>query len=1164
LNRTTKKLVATLLAAQMSVGAWLTGIASAADPVSAIPGTPYDQNGQYNVSVPHIVIQQVYGAGLVPDSKVYSTHGFIELFNPTDSPVSLEGWSIQYADRGNNKPTGPTLGWEKLDLSGTIGAKSSYLIRAKETGTTGTAIDLTSKFDQDWPTRYINNKGLKVVLMSNRTLVTDANPFVTRPEGYVDMLGTGSNDDVTDIDGYETAYPSGDAEGQSKKKAVRRIDFQDTDNNKADFVQVDYSNITGAELEANRPHDSSDGDWAALRILTTSLPTAYANQPYSATISVYGGDEPYTFSATGLPNGLNLSAEGAVYGTPTEVARGIPVQVTVTDSATPARVKQTTLSLNVDTYRPTMNDTLAINKIAEYSVGTSNEDGGVAEIVKYNKDNGKFYLVNGSANPPSLDIVSLGQAGGTLEKEKSVLVADLAEKTEGFSFGDLTSVDVNTTTKRIYAAVQEEDFLKQGLILELDYDGNLIRSFKAGVQPDMIKSTKDGRYVLSADEAEPRDGVNDPAGSVTIVDTQTSVTAQVYFNDQSVIAEDVHIRGSVDEDGVIRSKGSKADAYLDFEPEYITLSDDNKRAYVSLQENNAIAVIDIAQKKVLSVKSLGFKDFNEAANALDVQKDGSIILENVPFKGVYMPDGIASYSVSGVTYLLTANEGDATEWPEEDPTRANIAKLKDIKSSLDPESAAYAFVNGTDKYDSVEVLTDRGNDGIYMLGGRSFSIWNAETMEQVYDSGSDFETITSQRLPEFFNASNSKVDMDDRSTKKGPEPEDVKTGVVGNHVFAFVGLERIGGIMTYDVTNPAAPTFANYTNSRVFLNEQGKKNLDTFTGPEGLEFIPAEESPTGKPLLLVAFEVGGKVAVYELDTTKVVLDQKALSLTAFGSSATLKATVTPVGGSDATVAWTSSNTTVATVDANGVVRPQNAGTAIIRAVSADGYGSAEAVVTVSAVPYTPPATTNPNPGTEEPEEPSTDPKPPTTTNPEPSAPSFSDVSSGHWASESIGKLAAQGIMQGMPDGSFQPNKQITRAEFMTVLARFLGLDTTGASGGKFSDVPNGKWYSSSINKLAEQGIAGGFSDGSFRPNQELTREEAFVLLYRAIKDKLGSASGATLDSFKDSGKVSPWAREAVNALVQAGVLQGGSDGQLNPKKTITRAEIAKIIASFLE
>ncbi|AOZ94699.1 multifunctional 2',3'-cyclic-nucleotide 2'-phosphodiesterase/5'-nucleotidase/3'-nucleotidase [Paenibacillus crassostreae] len=315
-----------------------------------------------------------------------------------------------------------------------------------------------------------------------------------------------------------------------------------------------------------------------------------------------------------------------------------------------------------------------------------------------------------------------------------------------------------------------------------------------------------------------------------------------------------------------------------------------------------------------------------------------------------MPDGIASYNYNGTQYLFTANEGDATEWPADSdtPTRISATEIGAIKGGLNPSSPAAIFlnnatVNGKTPYDKVEVVSDMGNEGIYMYGGRSFSIWNASTMNQVFDSGNDFETITSQRLPDYFNTNHSKVAIDDRSAKKGPEPEYVTVGQVGNKVFAFVGLERIGGVMTYDVTDPSQPVFANYFNPRDFT-----KGLETDTGPEGLEFIPASSSPTGLPLLLVANEVSGTIAVLQLNVTKVTLDKSVLELQPNGPSAQLNATVTSVGGGADTVTWTTSNNTIATVDGNGFVTPGAVeGTAVITAISADGYGVAEADVTVS-------------------------------------------------------------------------------------------------------------------------------------------------------------------------------------------------------------------------
>lgn len=236
------------------------------------------------------------------------------------------------------------------------------------------------------------------------------------------------------------------------------------------------------------------------------------------------------------------------------------------------------------------------------------------------------------------------------------------------------------------------------------------------------------------------------------------------FDDPSIIDNDVHIRGPVEADGMIRSKGTKADARFDLEPEFIALSEDEGTAYVSLQENNAIAIVDIAGKSITAVRGLGYKDFSQPGNELDLLRDGAIKLENAPFYGIYMPDGIASYSVGGQQYILSANEGDATGWDD----RSNESDIGEMKAALSPSSSAAQFL--ADKgstYDKVEVASDMGHDGLYLYGARSFSIWNAADMSQVYDSGSDFERITAERLPRYFNASNDKPEMDNRSTKKG-------------------------------------------------------------------------------------------------------------------------------------------------------------------------------------------------------------------------------------------------------------------------------------------------------------------------------------------------------------------------------------------------------------
>ena len=168
-------------------------------------------------------------------------------------------------------------------------------------------------------------------------------------------------------------------------------------------------------------------------------------------------------------------------------------------------------------------------------------------------------------------------------------------------------------------------------------------------------------------EGEPREGygagTTDPAGSVTLVNTQTDEAKVIGFDgfDSAALAGQGILFNKVD--------GQILSAQQDLEPEYIALSGDNSRAYISLQEANAIATLDIASGEFTSIKSLGFQDLSAEANSADLVEDGGYdpaSYENTV--GVRMPDGISTFEINGTTYLATANEGDAREW-EISPTR---------------------------------------------------------------------------------------------------------------------------------------------------------------------------------------------------------------------------------------------------------------------------------------------------------------------------------------------------------------------------------------------------------------------------------------------------------------------------------------------------------------
>lgn len=160
--------------------------------------------------------------------------------------------------------------------------------------------------------------------------------------------------------------------------------------------------------------------------------------------------------------------------------------------------------------------------------------------------------------------------------------------------------------------------------------------------------------------------------------------------------------------------------------------------------------------------------------------------------------------------------------------------------------------------------TDDGEfEELHSLGGRSFSVWSSSG-GLVFDSGDDFEQVTAEMLPEDFNSDNEANDsFDNRSDNKGPESEGIEFAEVFSRAYAFIALERVGGVMIYDIQNPRNPRFVDYVNNRDFA---GDPEADTAgdLGPEGLTFIAPSDSPNGKPLLVVANEVSGSTTIYEI------------------------------------------------------------------------------------------------------------------------------------------------------------------------------------------------------------------------------------------------------------------------------------------------------------
>lgn len=517
---------------------------------------------------------------------------------------------------------------------------------------------------------------------------------------------------------------------------------------------------------------------------------------------------------------------------------------------------------------------LTLQKIGGYT-----HAGGLssAEITAYDPLSKRLFVVNGAL--ASVDVLDLSNPAAP------TLIGSITASSIGAGLAAVNSVAVFNGI--VALAIEANPKTSDGVVAWVRAsDLTVLGTDAVGALPDMLTFTPDGSHLLVANEGEPDSyglpGSIDPEGSVSVIaltglapnataGTLVRTVHSANFNSYDAQIASLRTAG-------VRIYGPGASVSQDLEPEYIAVSADSKTAYVTLQENNAIATVDIATRTVTSIKPLGFKDHSLAGMGMDVSdEDGGtntnsgsplIKIGPVPVKGMYLPDAVASYTAGGQTWLITANEGDArADWPgfnEETRVRAHCT------AGLDPTVFSDALNQILDSNLGRLRITSTPNGGmdgknasgecneLYSFGARSFSIWNSD-ITRVFDSGDDFEQRT-KALPNVnFNASHDNNDLDGRSASKGPEPEGVAVASFGNKTYAFIGLERVGGVMVYDVTSPTAPVFATYLNTRTGVTGD--------RGPEGLTIIKAANSPNGKPLLVVGNETSGTTAVMQINLT---------------------------------------------------------------------------------------------------------------------------------------------------------------------------------------------------------------------------------------------------------------------------------------------------------
>ena len=553
-------------------------------------------------------------------------------------------------------------------------------------------------------------------------------------------------------------------------------------------------------------------------------------------------------------------------------------------------------------------ETIKLSVLGHYKTNIFAES--AAEIPAYDAASKRLFVVN--AQKGLVDVLDASKP------EQPIHIAELSAR-DYLADSEVNSVAVHNGIVAI--AVQAKNKTDAGLVVFFNAkDLSFMSKVAVGSLPDMLTFSPNGKTVLVANEAEPNDDYSiDPEGSVSIIDIQdikqpkASIADFRAWNSQKA---DLMSKG-------VRIFGPNATVAQDLEPEYITISGDSKTAWVTLQENNAIARIDIAQQKVTDIYPLGYKDHGVMGNELDVSdRDSKIDIKTwTGLVGMYQPDSIANYQVNGQTYLVTANEGDSREWLKDEDAyfAGNLAqgyveniRMKHLFNSkgfnaegdypahlqkiangvkgakLNPVTFAYCGATATEvgdcrkdgnlgrlniawnmgyqtNADGSPKLDANGRliyDKLYAYGARSFSIWNTQG-QLVWDSGSEFEKKAAELFPTYFNTDHEAVSLDDRSDNKGPEPEGITLGTIGAKTFAFIGLERMSGMMVYDITTPMQPKFVEYFTTRNFVETDNAKQGDL--GPEGLIFIAAKDSPNGKPLLVVGNEVSGSTAIYQVN-----------------------------------------------------------------------------------------------------------------------------------------------------------------------------------------------------------------------------------------------------------------------------------------------------------
>ena len=516
-------------------------------------------------------------------------------------------------------------------------------------------------------------------------------------------------------------------------------------------------------------------------------------------------------------------------------------------------------------------------KVTEISAIASGDGEGSHEIVTYHAGSKRIFATNGVKN--SIDIFDISDVANP-KKVSSVSLAPYGN--------DVTSVAAGKDVV-VAAVLVTETFSATGVpttpngkIVVFDTNGKVLSSPDVlGVLPDSVTFAPNGTTALVAIEAQPVCAKDDPAtaakedtdyskasdpvGGVTVVDLSNPASPVLRFAgfDQFTVPE-------------MRAKGIAVSSVVnnvskDFEPEFVTAVDNNY-AYVTIQEANAIGKLNIESATFESITRAFESKIAYVARDTSDRDSGAGPRNYSNVVGASQPDAIAGFKVGSGQYFVTANEGDAREYTcLNDDLRGSALKVDtrrfpDWKTLSGSAALGRAKVNPTigdkDGDGDIDTIHLRGSNSMTMYRN-GIAIWDsADLLDQIQTQAFGVANINGSHSLSSDKSTMNYVGQD-RSDDKGSEPEGVAVGMVGDRRIAILGLERMTALAIFDITDPGNPIFQEWL-QMLPTKATPAKDVKHWS-PEGIVFVPASKSPSGKALIITSYELSGSLSIHQVE-----------------------------------------------------------------------------------------------------------------------------------------------------------------------------------------------------------------------------------------------------------------------------------------------------------